>query len=234
MGSVEGTVLVTGGTGALGSAVVAELLSSGARVVSTWVVEAERDRLASGLGDPDQLTLVEADLFSEGGAAAAVEAAGGELSALVNLVGGFSSGPRTHETDPGEMEKMLELNLMTAYRTTRAALPVLLARGGGSVVCMGTKTAFAPFSGGAAYSVSKAALIALVKALDVEYRGDGIRVNAVVPNIIDTRANREQMPDADYSTWVQPAQIAKLIRFLCSEDSAATSGAAIPVYGRAG
>jgi NAD(P)-dependent dehydrogenase (short-subunit alcohol dehydrogenase family) len=129
---------------------------------------------------------------------------------------------------------MLGLNLMTAYLTSRAALPGMLQRGGGSIVCMGAKTAFHPFSGGLAYSVSKAAVVAMVRALAVEYREDGVRANAVLPNIIDTPANREQQPDADYSTWVAPAEIAKVIRHLCSEDSAPTSGAAIPVYGRAG
>ena len=99
---------------------------------------------------------------------------------------------------------------------------------------MGTKVAFQPFSGGAAYAISKSAVLALVRSLDVEYRDDGIRANAIVPNIIDTPANRESQPDADYSKWVQPAEIARVIRFLCSQDSKPVTGSAIPVYGQTG
>jgi NAD(P)-dependent dehydrogenase (short-subunit alcohol dehydrogenase family) len=233
---LEGSIVVTGGTGALGSAVVAEMLTSGARVVATWVVKAERDRLAAELGDHEGLELVEADLLSDGGADAAIEVAVARppLTALVNLVGGFAAGGRCHECPPDEMERMFQLNVMTAFRSCRAALPAMLDQGGGSIVCVGTKAALEPFSGASGYITSKAAVLAFVRALAVEYRDDGIRANAVLPSVIDTPANREAMPDADHSTWVPPVQIAREIRFLCSPDSAATSGAAIPVYGRAG
>ncbi|HYU62126.1 MAG TPA: SDR family NAD(P)-dependent oxidoreductase [Solirubrobacterales bacterium] len=236
MTRLEGSIVVTGGTGALGSAVVAELLSSAARVVATWVVEAERDRIAGELGDRELLELVEADLLAEGGADAAIEAAAAQppLTAIVNLVGGFAAGGRVHEAPADEIERMLELNVMTAFRTCRAALPAMLDQGGGSIVCVGAKAALEPFSGASGYITSKAAVIAFVRALAVEYRDDGIRANAVLPSVIDTPANRAQMPDADHSTWVPPVQIARVIRFLCSADSAPTSGAAIPVYGRAG
>jgi len=228
-------ILVTGGTGALGRAVVAELLDAGTRVVATWVVPAERDAVAEALGEHDRLDLVEADLSSERGAADAVKAVpDGGPAALVNLVGGFAAGGRVHETPEDDLERMLALNVKIAYRMAHAALPAMLERGGGSIVCVGAKTALEPFSGGAAYSVSKAAVLALVRALAVEYRGDGIRANAILPSVIDTPANREASPDADHSTWVAPAEIARVIRFLCSGDSAPTSGAFVPVYGRAG
>jgi NAD(P)-dependent dehydrogenase (short-subunit alcohol dehydrogenase family) len=232
---MEGVVLVTGGTGGLGQAVVSELLDAGAQVVAPWLVERERDGIEAALGDRDGLTLVEANLL-EGGADDAVAAAKerGRLTGLVNLVGGFAAGDRVHETPPEEFEKMMALNLTTALNSSRAAIPELLAGGGGSIVCVGTKVAFHPFSGGAAYAISKSAVLALVRSLDVEYREDGIRANAIVPNIIDTPANRESMPDADHSKWVQPAEIARVIRFLCSEDSTPVTGAAIPVYGQTG
>ena len=234
-GRIEGVALVTGGTGGLGQAVVAELLDAGAQVVAPWLVRAERDGIEAALGDREGLTLVEANLL-EGGAELAVGAAAerGELSAVVNLVGGFAAGGRVHETEPEQFERMLALNLTTALNTSRAAIPGLLERGGGAIVCVGTKVAYEPFSGGAAYAISKSAVLALVRSLDVEYREDGIRANAIVPNIIDTPANRESMPDADHSKWVQPAEIARVIRFLCSADSSPVSGAAIPVYGRTG
>jgi NAD(P)-dependent dehydrogenase (short-subunit alcohol dehydrogenase family) len=234
--ALEGSIVVTGGTGALGSAVVSELLASGARVVATWVVEAERERIANELADQELLELVEADLLSEGGAGAAVEAtlARPPLTALVNLVGGYAQGGRVHEAPPDEIERMLALNVMTAFRSCRAALPAMLDQGGGSIVCVGAKAALEPFPGASGYITSKAAVLAFVRALAVEYRDDGIRANAVLPSVIDTPANRAAMPDADHSTWVPPLQIARVIRFLCSPDSAPTSGAAIPVFGRAG
>jgi NAD(P)-dependent dehydrogenase (short-subunit alcohol dehydrogenase family) len=231
-GTVEGVALVTGGTGGLGKAVVEELLDAGAEVVTTWVVEREREAAEEAFGDRD-VTLVEANLL-EDGAAAAVEAAKerGPLRSLVNLVGGFAAGGRLHEEDAPSMEKMLALNLTTAVNSSRAALPAMLEAGGGAIVCVGTKVALQPFSGGAAYAVSKAAVLALVRSLNVEYRDDGIRANAVIPNVIDTPANRESMPDADFSKWVRPEEIARAIRFLCSADSSAITGAEIPVYGR--
>jgi len=233
---LEGTVLVTGGTGALGTAVVGELLGAGARVVSTWIVPVQRDRVNEELGSHDLLELVEADVTTDDGAGVAVETATAQppLAALVNLVGGYAASGRTHEAATDEMQGMVELNLMTAYRTTRAALPAMLEQGGGSIVCVGAKAALQPFKGSPAYSVAKAAVVAFVRALAVDYREDGIRANAILPSVIDTAANREQMPKADHSKWVPPVQIARVVRFLCSPDSTPTSGAAIPVYGRAG
>jgi NAD(P)-dependent dehydrogenase (short-subunit alcohol dehydrogenase family) len=233
---LDGTVLVTGGTGALGTAVAAELLDSGARVVSTWIVPGERDRVSEALGSPERLELVEADLTTDAGPESAVAAASSQppLTALVNLVGGWAGGGRTHEAPSDEMSHMIELNLMTAYRTTRAALPAMVEQGGGAIVCVGAKAALQPFKGSPGYNVAKAAVLAFVRALAVDYRDDGIRANAVLPSVIDTPANRESMPNADHSKWVPPAEIARVIRFLCSPDSTPTSGAAVPVYGRAG
>jgi NAD(P)-dependent dehydrogenase (short-subunit alcohol dehydrogenase family) len=220
-------VLVAGGTGFLGSAVVRELLAAGHDVTATWIVDAERERLAA-----EPVELVEADLFDPAAAAQAV-AAVADLEAVVNLVGGFSDGPLVHETDPDEFERLMRLNLTPAFLLARAAMARLMERGGGAFVCVSARTALRPYPGGAAYSVAKAAVLALVRALDVEYRRDGIRCNAILPSVIDTPANREAQPDADHSKWVQPEEIARVVRFLVSPDSAVTSGAAVPVYGRA-
>ena len=234
-GPLGGVAIVTGGTGGLGQAVVEELLDAGAQVVTTWLAEAEMEAAEAAFGDREGLTLVEANLL-EDGADTAVAAANklGPLTSLVNLVGGFAAGPRLHEAEPAELEKMLALNLTTAINAARAAIPAMLDGDGGAIVCVGTKVAYQPFSGGAAYAISKSAVLALVRSLDVEYREDGIRANAIVPNVIDTPANRESMPDADHSKWVQPAEIARVIRFLCSTDSSPVTGAAIPVYGPTG
>ncbi len=220
-------VLVAGGTGALGTAVVRELASAGYAVTSTWIVDAERDRLAS-----EPVELVRADLFDPDDTVPAV-ASVDDLEAVVNLVGGFASGPRVHETDPEDFDRLVRLNLRPAFLLARAAMPRLVERGGGAFVGVSARAALRPFPGAAGYITGKAALLAFVQALDAEYRREGVRCNAVLPSTIDTPANRAAQPDADFSKWVPPADIAKVVRFLVSEDSAPTTGAAIPVYGRA-
>jgi NAD(P)-dependent dehydrogenase (short-subunit alcohol dehydrogenase family) len=221
------TVLVAGGTGFLGSAVVGELVRSGYDVAATWVVQKERERLAS-----QPVELIEADLFDPAAAEAAV-AAVDDLEAVANVVGGFADGPRLHETDPEMFDRLMRLNLTPAFLLARAAMPRLMERGGGAFVCVSARTALRPYPGGGAYSVAKAAVLALVTALDVEYRREGVRCNAVLPSVIDTPANRAGQPDADHSKWVQPEEIAKVVRFLVSPESGVISGAAVPVYGRA-
>ncbi|MEA2332564.1 MAG: hypothetical protein QOH58_2702 [Thermoleophilaceae bacterium] len=220
-------VLVAGGTGYLGSAVVAELVASGYAVTATWIAESERERLAS-----QPVELVKADLFDAADAEAAV-AATSELEAVVNLVGGYAAGPRVHETEPEDFQRMMRLNVTPGFLLARAAMPRLIERGGGAFVGVSARAALRPFSGAAGYITSKAAVLALIQSLDAEYKHDGVRANAILPSVIDTPANREAQPNADYSKWVKPEQIAKVVRFLVSEDSEPTTGAAVPVYGRA-
>jgi NAD(P)-dependent dehydrogenase (short-subunit alcohol dehydrogenase family) len=227
------TVLVTGGTGALGSAVVEVFLDAGWRVVCTWMLEHEQARM----GERDGLELVRADLFHEEEVAAAVGQAaatdGAPLRAVANLVGGFLAGPRVEETTLEQFEGQLRLNLRPTFLVTRAALPARVEAGGGGIVCMSARAAERPFGGAAAYASSKAAVRTFAQAVAVEYRDDGVRCNAVMPSVIDTPANRAAEPGADHSRWVQPAEIARVILFLCSDESAPVSGAAVPVYGRA-
>jgi NAD(P)-dependent dehydrogenase (short-subunit alcohol dehydrogenase family) len=220
-------VLVAGGTGHLGQAVVRELLGSGYDVTATWVVPRERERLES-----EPVELVEADLFDPARVDAAV-AAVGDLQAVVNLVGGYAEGPRVHETDPDDFDRLMRLNLRPGYLLARAAMPRLIERGGGSFVGVSARAALRPFPGAAAYVAAKAAVLAFIQALDAEYKHDGIRCNAILPSVIDTPPNREAQPDADYSKWVAPEEIARVVRFLVSDESESVSGAAVPVYGRA-
>jgi NAD(P)-dependent dehydrogenase (short-subunit alcohol dehydrogenase family) len=227
------TVLVTGGTGALGGAVVDAFLAAGWRVVCTWVLPGERERM----GDREGLELVEADLFGEEAVTGAVRQAAGTtaapLRAVANLVGGYLAGPRVEELGLEQFEGQFRLNLRPTFLVTRAALPRLVEAGGGGIVCMSARAAERPFAGASAYASSKAAVAAFAKAVAAEYRDDGVRCNAVMPSVIDTPANRAAEPDADHSRWVQPAEIARVIVFLCADESAAVSGAAVPVYGRA-
>src|SRR5919112_1691992 len=158
---------------------------------------------------------------------------GDDLRALVNLVGGFAAGGRVHETPIDDFDKQLRLNLRPAYLMCAAAIPVLLAAGGGAIVCVSARAAVQPFAGAAGYITAKRAVLALVDALYEEYRDDHIRSNAIMPSTIDTPANRKSMPDADFDTWVKPEEIARVVAFLCSDDARVTSGGRVPVYGRA-
>jgi len=227
------TALITGGTGGLGVAVVEEFLAAGWRVTVPWVAESERERLT----ERERLELVRADLFEPAEVSEAVARAAGEpeapLRAVVNLVGGYAAGARVHEAPLEDFEDQFRLNLRPAYLVVQAALPHLIEAGHGAVVLVSSRAALEPFAGAAGYVASKAAVLAFAKSLAVEYRDDGVRANAIVPSVIDTPANRRSMPDADHDRWVEPAEIARVVRFLCSPESGPTSGATIPVYGRA-
>jgi NAD(P)-dependent dehydrogenase (short-subunit alcohol dehydrogenase family) len=228
----DATVVVTGGTGGLGSAVTRGFLRSGWQVVVPWIAERELERV----DEHERLTIVRADLFDPGDVADVIEAAGPSLRALVNLVGGFAQHGRIHETPIETFEEQLRLNLRPAYLCAAAAVPPMLSHDAptrGAIVCVSSRAARQPFPGAAGYVVSKAAVLALVDALDAEYRKDGIRVNAILPSVIDTPANRASMPSADFDAWVSPDEIARVVAFLCSDEASAVSGAHVPVYGQA-
>jgi NAD(P)-dependent dehydrogenase (short-subunit alcohol dehydrogenase family) len=235
------TAIVTGGTGGLGAAVVSRLLDDGWRVVVPWIAEKELDHVEERQG----LELIQADLFDPESVQQVASAAVGDdapLRGLVNLVGGFAMGGRVHETAIEDFERQFQLNLRATYLMTQAVVERVLGddrdhvsgdRGRASIVCVGTRAALRPFSGAAGYIASKAAVLAFTEAVAVEYRDDGIRCNAILPSVIDTPGNRASMPTADFSRWVRPDEIAGVVAFLLSPESAPTSGASIPVYGRA-
>ena len=228
---MAGTALITGGVGGLGGAVTAAFIGAGWRVVVPVLPELLEKASAPGA------ELIAADLIEVASVAEVVALAAGDsarpLSAVVNLVGGFAAGGRVHETPIEAFEAQLTLNLRPTYLVTAAGLPHLLAAGGGSVVCVSSRAAEQPFSGAAGYITGKAAVSAFVDALNAEYRQDNIRVNAVLPSVIDTPANRAGMPDADWTRWVPPAQIAAVILNLCGDESHAVTGTKVRVYGRA-
>jgi NAD(P)-dependent dehydrogenase (short-subunit alcohol dehydrogenase family) len=230
--------IVTGGAGALGRATNRALLGAGATVITT-------DTHAHGMHDlaasfPDDLrarfTTVEADVATEEGAAAVVrratEAYGG-LDILVNIVGGYAGGPHIAETDLATWQQQITLNATTAFLMARAAIPAMQPGARGRIINVSSRVARTSPAGLGAYAVSKAAVITLTEVLANEVRDSGITVNAIMPSVIDTPANRRDMPDADFAAWVRPEQIGAVIRFLASDESGIISGAAIPVYGRA-
>ena len=225
------TVIVSGGTGGLGSAVTRTLLDDGWRVVVPGRTEAGLSRLP----ESDRLVGVHADLFDEASVAEVVAIAASDASApvtaVVNLVGGFAMGERVDATPVDEFERLLRLNLRPLYLLSAAAIPKMIEAGGGSIVGVSAKAAFAPFSGAAGYITSKAAVWAFISALAAEYKSDGIRANAILPSVIDTPGNRASQPDSSRAGWVSPESIAQTISFLVSDASSAITGAQVPVPG---
>ncbi len=239
MAELDGKVaIVTGGAGALGGAVVAELLVAGARVFVPYEHESHlarlRERLdGSSLGRLDGMAL---DLTNEEAVARVYGKITGQVGGvdiLVNIAGGFSGGDPVHETPWSLWQQQLDVNLKTAVLSCKAAVPHMIVRGAGAIVNVSSRTAVQPGGYVAAYGVSKRGVLGLTEAMAAELREQNITVNAVLPSVIDTPANRSVNPQADYSKWVQPREIARVIRFLVGPDARVISGAFVPVYGRA-
>jgi NAD(P)-dependent dehydrogenase (short-subunit alcohol dehydrogenase family) len=156
----------------------------------------------------------------------------GRLDILVNTVGGYAGGTSLWEVDSRTYDKMLQLNLKAGFVIARAVVPQMIKQDRGWIVNIASKAAFDHAAGGSIYAASKAAALALMDSLAADAKPYNINVNSVLPSIIDTAANRKAMPDADYSKWPKPWEIARVILFLCSEDARVIHGAAIPVYGK--
>jgi NAD(P)-dependent dehydrogenase (short-subunit alcohol dehydrogenase family) len=155
----------------------------------------------------------------------------GSLDVLVNAAGGYTGGAELWQLEANVLDRMLALNLRSGYALSRAAVPVMLKQGRGAIVNVAAKAALDHPGGAAAYAASKAAAVALLDSLAAELRGTGVRVNSILPSIIDTQANRKAMPKADFSKWPKPEEIARVILFLCSDEAKVVHGAAVPVYG---
>lgn len=217
------TVVITGGSGALGQVVVPACVDAGARVI---VVD-RHSRVTEAQG----VRVMTADITNEADIRRLVEAIleqVGRIDALINLVGGFAMG-RVAETDLSLWQRMLTMNLTAAFLLSKAVLPHMLQQRTGRIVHVAARAAVEPFPGAAAYVVSKAGLAALIRALALELAGSGVTVNGLLPTTIDTPANRESMPDADPSKWVNPRSIADMLSFLVSDEASQTSGALIPL-----
>ena len=226
-------VLVAGGTGALGSAVARAFLQEGANVAVTYRTAREYDELQSSVAaDRARLHGHQIDVTKEpemSRLTAAIDAEFHRLDILVNAAGAYSGGPKLWETESAVLERMLDLNLRSAFVTARSVMPILLKQGRGSIVNVAAKAAVDQPGGAGAYVASKAAALAMMHSLAMDLKGTAVRVNSVLPSIIDTPANRRDMPRANFATWTKAEHIARIILFLCTEDARPINGAAIPV-----
>lgn len=225
------TAVIAGGTGGLGRAVSLAFLEEGAKVVVPYRSEKEFAELRRAAGSQEsQLIGRVVDVLDEIAIAKFVEEIG-RIDVLVNTVGGYIGGVELWKLAPADFDRMLNLNLRTGYLLTRAIVPGMLQRGQGAVVNVSAKAALDHGAGASAYAASKAASLALMDSLAADTRGKGVRVNSILPSIIDTKANREAMPDANHDTWPKPEDIAKVILFLASDAAKVVHGAAVTVYG---
>lgn len=228
-------VVVAGGTGGLGRAVSQAFLLEGATVIVTYRTQAEYDTLTETAGaNRARLEGRRLDVTDEADVRRFVDeivAKYRRLDALVNTVGGYSGGVKLWDEDANALERMLAMNLRSGYALSRAVVPAMLTQGRGAIVNIASKAGVDHPAGASAYAASKAAALAMMDALAADVAGSGIRVNSVLPSIIDTEANRKAMPKADFAKWPKPGDIARVIVFLCSDDAKVVHGASIPVYG---
>lgn len=225
---MQGKVLiVTGALGALGKVVAEVAQARGARVAG--IDHAPSQTSAT----PERIEIGSVDLSDAAQAKTAVEAAAkhfGQIDALINIAGGFAF-ETVGDGDIKTWQRMYALNVLTVLNTSRAALPHLAASKAGRIVNIGATGALQAGSGMGPYAASKAGVHRLTEALANEWKGK-VTVNAVLPSIIDTRANRADMPKADFSKWVTAQELAEVILFLASDAASGVTGALIPVGGR--
>lgn len=232
MGIKNSVTIITGGTGALGKAVVDKFQKLGARIVAPGANEAKMRKMYGK--DSDQFLGIKADLTNENDIRelmAKTVSSFGYPRILIHLVGAYTGGIPIKDTGTDQWDQMMTLNLKTAFYCCKHVLPLMMSGGEGRIITVGARGALHGIGQMAAYTVSKAALLNFTEALAAEGRPHGITANCILPSIIDTEANRAAMPDSDFTAWVSPETIASTIAFLCSNDAKNTSAAAIPVYG---
>ena len=222
---MTGIVAVTGAAGALGRKTVEILGAAGWTVVGIDLGEVAADSVALALGGVD-LT----DEAAMSGAAARISVALGQLDGLVNIAGGFA-WETVADGSVATWDRLYAMNVRTALIASRALLPMITASRG-AIVNIGAAAATKAAAGMGAYAASKSGVARLTEALAEEVKAQGVRVNAILPSILDTPANRADMPDADFGNWVTPTQLAGVAAFLLSPAADAITGALIPVTGR--
>lgn len=230
-------VLVAGGTGGLGRAVSLAFLASGAQVAVTWRNEKEflalKDVAGEGASRLAGFNVDVTDTRQTADLANQILTQWSRLDVLVNTVGGYAGGIPLWNLEPEMLERMVSLNLRSGYALAKAVVPAMIARKSGAIVNVAAKAAWDHAAGASAYAATKAAAVALMDSLAADSSGSGVRVNSILPSIIDTAANRADMPNADFSKWPKPEDIAKVVLFLSSDDARVIHGASIPVFGNA-
>ncbi len=231
MSADQKIVIISGASGGLGQTVSQLFHQAGASVVLLATRQNSVQALADELG-PERALPLAADLSNPDGAEQVVTAAldrFGRVDILLNLAGGFSGGAPVHQSGADDLDKMLNLNLRTCYNMSRAALKPMIAQKWGRIINFGSRDALKGRANYSAYAISKAAVLRLTESMAEEVKQYNITVNAILPGTIDTEANRQAMPQADFSKWVRPATIAQTLLFLVRKDTA-INGAAIPLY----
>ena len=225
--------IITGGTGALGQAVTLRFLADGASVALPWIVKDEETRLLGRVPADARARVLtaEADVIDDAGMGRFVQTVVeryGRVDVLVSLVGGFAGGALV-DTDRGTWDRMIAMNLTSAFTACRATLPRMLQARYGRIVLTASRAVLPPSAGFIAYTVAKAAVAAFTQALAAETRESGVTVNAIAPSTMDTPANRAAMPDADRTGWVSVESVAELVSFLAGESAGGVTGAVVPI-----
>lgn len=229
--------MITGGTGGLGQALVRRLLSEDHRLAVTYLLPDEAQEFESEFEvDEERLTLTRVDCTNPEAVNTYIKQVAdrwGEIHGLAALVGGWAGGRDVEETDDIRFERMLDLNLRSAFYAVRATIPHMKDAGWGRIVLVGSRGAVDFFEAQAAFNIAKAGVAALGRSVATELDGTGITANVLMPSVIDTPATRRSLPYADYVDWPTPDEIAAVAEFVLSDDSGVMNGALIPVYGRA-
>jgi NAD(P)-dependent dehydrogenase (short-subunit alcohol dehydrogenase family) len=225
-------VLVTGGTGALGRSITQAFVESNATVISTYVNDRETSQ--GGSENKSAVQLIKADVTKDedvGRLVSDITGKYGHIHILVNVVGGYIGGKSLPDLDEKEWDKMMTLNLKTAFLISKHVAPQMVSSKYGKIVHVSSRNGLKSEGHDSAYAASKAGLIRLVEALAEETKESNINVNCIMPSTIDTAATRKSMPNADFSKWVKPEDLANVVLFLSSEEGKVITGAAIPTYG---
>lgn len=231
------TVVITGGTGGLGTALIRRLISKDYRLAVTYLLPDEAQTFESEFEvDEERLMLTRVDCTNPEAVNSYVKDVAnrwGEIHGLCSLVGGWAGGRDVEETDDVRFERMLDLNLRSAFYAVRAVVPHLKEAGWGRIMLVGSRAAVDNFEAQAAFNIAKAGVVALGQSVATELDGTGVTANILMPSVIDTPATRRSLPYADYVNWPTPDEIAAVAEFILSEESGVMNGAKIPVYGRA-
>lgn len=231
------TVVITGGTGGLGTALVRRLIDGDWRLAVTYLMPEEAQAFEEEFEvDEEKLMLTRVDCTNPEAVNAYVKDVAerwGEIHALCALVGGWAGGRDIEETDDVRFERMIDLNLRSAFFAVRACLPHLKEAGWGRIVLVGSRGAVDFFGAQGAFNIAKAGVAALGRSVATELEGTDVTANVLMPSVIDTPATRRSLPYADYVDWPTPDEIAAVAEFLLQDESGVMNGALIPVYGRA-